>query len=103
MPIIITICWYPPGIAEQVAQRYLELLQKSPVPDVVKRLVLPCSTSTPEGIEVVTVDEVKSKDMGAAWEYGDKFLIAFRDIEGFRWQKTVYNTITEGLKLIGMG
>ncbi len=103
MPIVITICWYPPNLAESVAQRYLELIQKSPVPDVIKRLVVPCSTAGPEGIEVITIDEVKHKDMGAAWEYGDKFLIGFRDIEGFRWQRKVYNTITESLKLIGMG
>ena len=103
MPIIITLCWYPPNLADELAKRYLEQIQKNPVPDVIKRLVVPCSTSGPEGIEVVTVDEVKSKDMGAAWEYLDKFLIGFRDVEGFRWQRTVYNTITEALKLIGMG
>lgn len=77
-------------------------MQKYPIPDIIKRTP-PGSAADKDGIESIIVDEVKPKNLGAAWEYLEKFLIEFRDIEGFRWHRKIYGTVVEVLKLVGMG
>ncbi len=103
MPLIIVRSSYPPHLANQVAQRYLEMLQKMPVPDYVKRLVPAASTSSEKGIEVLNVDEIKKDKLGEAVEYASKFMLGFRDIEGFNWSIETWATISEALSYIGMG
>ena len=102
MPYLITFVWYPPDKANQIAQRYLENLQKYPVPSYIKRVVPAASSSSKEGIEVINIDEVKQEDVGKALEYVAKFMIASRDIEGYRYYTRIFYTISEGLKFIGM-
>lgn len=69
--------------ANTVGQRYLETLQKYHVISCIKRIVTAAVSSTQEGLEVMVVDEVKWEDVGEALEYASKFLVEFRDIEGF--------------------
>ena len=103
MPYIITFCTYKPNLGEKVAERYLKLLQKLPVPNYIKRLVPAASAASEKGIEVINVDEVKRDKLGDAIDYAGKFMIEFRDIEGFRWETKVFSTVAEGLSYIGMG
>ena len=97
------MCWYPPHLVTKVAQKYLDSLQKLPIPSTIKRVVPAASTSSPSGIIVLNVDEVKQEDLGAAMDYIGKFMIEFYEIEGFRYEAKVYSTISEGLQNIGMG
>ena len=39
--------------------------------------------------------------MGEALDYGAKFLVEFRDIEGFRYQIRTFSTVTEAMAYIG--
>ena len=103
MPYVIITSWYPAHLAKTVAQRYLEALQKLPVPSTIKRLVPAASTSTKEGIIVINVDEVKREDLGDVMDYAGKFMVEFHDIEGFRYETKVFSTVSEGLKNIGLG
>jgi len=101
MPYVISFTWYPPSVSNTVAQRYLETLQKYPIISSIKRIVPAAVSSTKEGIEVFVVDEVKREDLGDAVDYGSKFLVEFRDIEGFRYQIRTFSTVTEAMKYIG--
>lgn len=103
MPYVMTMCWYPPHLSTIVAQKYLDSLQKLPIPSTIKRVVPAASVSSPDGIIVLNVDEVKREDLGDVMEYIGKFMIEFYEIEGFRYEMTVYSTISEALKNIGMG
>ncbi len=101
MPYVISFSWYPPSLANTVAQRYLETLQKYPLISSIKRVVPAAVSSTKEGLEVFLVDEVKQEDVGEALDYAGKFLVEFFDIEGFRYQIKVYNTLNEAMRYIG--
>ncbi len=103
MPYVLTVCWYPPHLATMVAKKYLESLQKLPVPSTIKHVVPAASTSFKNGIQVLNVDEVKQEDLGAVMDYIGKFMVEFYEIEGFRYETKVYSTISEALKNIGMG
>ncbi len=103
MPYILVNSWYPPHLADKVAKRYLELLQKNPIPDYVKRLIPAASRATIDGINVMNVDEVKKDKLGDAYEYAVKFMLGFRDIEGFRYEIVTLTTVADALKFIGMG
>ncbi len=93
--------WFPPSIVETVAQRYLDTLQKFPVPKIIKRLVPAATAVTKKGIESINFDEVKTEDLGEAMEYTAKFAMEFYDIEGFRCYLKTYSTIQESLSYIG--
>ena len=94
---------YPPHLAPKVAQKYLDTLQKLPIPSTVKRVVPAASTSSQNGIQVLNVDEVKQEDLGAVMDYAVKFMVEFIEIEGFRYEIKVYSTVSESLQAIGMG
>ena len=101
MPYVISYTWYPPSLADTVAQRYLETLQKLPIISSVKRIVPAAVASTKEGLEVFVVDEVKRENLGEAIDYMSKFLVAFRDIEGFRYHVRTFSTLNEAMAYIG--
>jgi hypothetical protein len=88
-------------LADKVAQRYLETLQKYPIISEIKRVVPAAVATTKEGIEVFIVDEVKRDDVGKANDYLAKFLVAFRDIEGFNYQIRSLSTLSEAMAYIG--
>ena len=99
----MTYCWYPFPVNPKVAQRYLENLQKYPIPSFMKRLVPAANNATKDGIEILNIDEVKPKDLGEAFEYINVFMSHLEDIEGLNWSLRVFSTVAEGLKRIGMG
>ncbi|MFW9867278.1 MAG: hypothetical protein ACFFEN_14370 [Candidatus Thorarchaeota archaeon] len=102
MPYLISFVWYPLSQANTVAQKYLEMFQKLPVISSIKRIVPAANAATKEGIEVMVVDEVKREDVGEALDYLSRFLIEFRDIEGFRFNIRTFSTLNEGMAYIGV-
>ncbi|MFW9940555.1 MAG: hypothetical protein ACFFFT_05905 [Candidatus Thorarchaeota archaeon] len=103
MPYLISFVWYPLSQSDTVAQRYLEMLQKLPVISSIKRIVPAATAATKEGIEAIVVDEVKREDLGEANDYLSRFLIEFRDIEGFNFHIRSFSTVSEALAYVGMG
>lgn len=103
MPYIVIFASYPPYLANKVAEKYLEVLQKYPVPSYMKRPIPAASAATKEGIEVINFDEVKEEDLGKGADYLGKSMLEFRDIKEFRWDIRIFSTISEALKNIGMG
>jgi hypothetical protein len=50
----------------------------------------------------MVVDEVKRDNQGEAIDYLSKFLVEFRDIEGFRYKIHSWSTLNEAMAYIGM-
>ena len=90
--------WYPLSSSEE---RYLKTLQKYPLISTIKRVVPAAVATTKGGIEVFIVDEVKRAYVGEVIDYLVKFLVEFRDIEGFRYQIRTLSTLKEAMAYIG--
>jgi hypothetical protein len=78
------------------------MFKELPLISSIKRIVPAAITSTEKGIEVMVVDEVKRENQGDAIDYLSKFLIEFRDIEGFRYKIHSWSTLNEAMAYIGM-
>jgi hypothetical protein len=104
MPYVVTRCWYPQHIADDVAKKYLEVIQKYP-PDesIAKPVIAAAVTSTREGIEVLSVDEVKRQRIGDALERSVVFMTEFRRIRGFNYEIRTWSRVEEALARIGLG
>ncbi len=102
MPYIFSFVKYPPTVAVKVAEKYLEAMQKNPVPDYVKRLVPAATRDTLDGVLVINIDEVKEADLGKALKYLNMFIQAFRDFEGLTWEFKTFATVPEGLSYLGL-
>jgi hypothetical protein len=104
MPYVITRCWYPHHIADDVAKKYLEVIQKYPPDESIAKPVIPAAiTSTREGIEVLSVDEVERQRIGDALERSVVFMTEFRNIPGLNYEIKSWSTVEEGLARIGLG
>ena len=104
MPYVITRCWYPNHIADDVIKKYLEVIQKYPPDESIAKPVVPAAgTSTREGIEVLSVDEVKRQRIGDALERSVVFMTEFRNIPGFNYEIKTWSTVEEALARMGLG
>ena len=102
MPYIISYTCYPPTQSDKVAKRYLEVFKKLPLISGIKRIIPAAVTSTEKGYEVMMVDEVKHENQGDAIDYLAKFLVEFRDIEGFTYKINSWSTLNEAMAFLGM-
>jgi hypothetical protein len=58
MPYVMTHCWYPNHIADEVVRKYLEVMQKYPPDESIAKPIIPAAVAaTQEGLEVLSVEE----------------------------------------------
>ena len=104
MPYLITRCWYPNHLADEVAKKYMENLEKYPHDDSVSKTIVPVAVSTTKkGIETISVDEVENQKLGDALKHEAVFMAEYRNINGFRYETKTWATVAEAMKSIGMG
>ena len=104
MPYIITRCWYPNHIADQVAKKYLEVMEKNPPDESIAKTVIPAAVvASKDGIETLTIDEVERQKVGDALNRDVRIMAEFRNIEGFRYEVKSWATVEEALETIGLG
>jgi hypothetical protein len=103
MPYIITTIIYPNDIATEVAKMYLEAVSKFP-PDenLATRLVPSAVKSTPQGIQVMVISEVKKGKLEEALNYGGRSMAMFNNFKGLKYSMDVYMKIEEAMETIGM-
>ncbi len=103
MPYLVTTSKYPSDIAAQVAQRYVEAMQKHPPDESIGTMVVPVAgKSTTEGQIATSITEVKEGKLEEAIQYAQTVLEMFRDIVGFESQTEVQTTAEEGLATLGI-
>ena len=104
MPYIITRCWYPNHVVDEVAKKYLENLEKYPPDDSISKTIVPvAASSTKKGIEVISVEEVDRQKLGDALEKEAISMAEYRHINGFRYEIKLWSTVEEAMRHIGMG
>jgi hypothetical protein len=104
MPYIIVHCWYPDHLAEQVAKKYLELMEKYGSDEPIVKTVVPVAVrATKKGIEAMTVEAVDKPKLGEALEQEVRFMSEYRNIEGFHYEIRVWSTLEEGMQNLGFG
>ena len=103
MPYIIGTAWYPPNKAEEVAKKYLEIVQKIPFKPFEKLVIPACSVSTKDGLRVLVIVEVKRENVGESLNLSAQRYLMAANIEGFRYDIRTGTTLQEGLEALGMG
>ena len=104
MPYIITHCWYPNHLADEVAKKYLETMEKYPPDESLSKTIVPAAVSSDrKGIKTITISEVERPKLGEALERDYLFMAEFRNINGFRYETKIWSTVEDALKYIGMG
>ena len=94
---------YPNDKAKEVANLYIEAITKYPHNDNLVTPIVPVAVRTTlEGIECISIYEVKKGKAEDAITYVSTRLAMFNDIQGYRWTTNLYLNLEEGLKLIGM-
>ena len=104
MPSIITRCWYPHHLADVVAKKYLEVMEKNPPDETISKTIIPAAvTSSKDGLETLTIDEVERPKVGQALNRDALIMAEFRNIEGFNYEIKSWAKVEEALESIGLG
>ena len=104
MPYIIIHCRYPDHLADQVAKKYSEIMEKYQSDEsLVKTFVPVAVTATKNGIEAMTIEEVEKPNLGEALEQEVRFMTEYRRIEGFHYEIRVWSNLEEGMQNLGLG
>jgi hypothetical protein len=104
MPYIITRIWYPPGKADEVGKKYLEVLKKYPPDESLEKVIVPAAVSaTKDGLEALIIAEVERAKLGDASKRTGDMMFEFRNIEGFNYEIKTWLTAEEALERLGLG
>ncbi len=102
MVLIISTVWYPPGKANEVAKKYLEVFKKIPPDPSISKLLTIAVKGTKDGIKVVGISDVVKGKYEEALARATKWNLEYANIEGLRWEIETYMDIKEAMKTIGM-
>jgi hypothetical protein len=103
MPYIITTSLYPSDKGSEVAEKYLEAIQKYPPDENLATQVVPAAVkATHQGVRVVGIVEVKEGKLEEAYTRAVNMMVMFQSIAGFEYTMEIYFKVEEALSLIGM-
>ncbi len=104
MPYLITRSWYPVHKAGEPGKIYLKAMEKYPPDESIAKPIVPVAvTSTKEGFQTLSVNEVENEKIGAALDRAARRMLEFRSIEGFSYEIKVWSKVEEALEMIGLG
>ena len=100
---IIAESVYPSDKAKDVAQRYLEAMEKYPDDaSLATPIVLAAVRTTLQGITVMAILEPKEGKLEEAYALAVNRMAMFQDIQGFEYEFKTSYTLEEAMKVIGM-
>jgi hypothetical protein len=86
-----------------VAKKYLEVMEKNPPDETISKTIVPAAvTSTKDGLQTLTIDEVESPKVGDAINRDTRIMAEFRN-EGFKYEIKTWAKVEEALESIGLG
>ena len=104
MPYIIVRSWYPNHKADEVAKKYLEVIEKYPPDESITKEIVPVAVNvTRDGIETLSIDEVETQKVYDALNRAGRFLAEFRNIVDYNYEIKTWAKVEEALDTIGMG
>ena len=102
MPYLFTTSLYPTDLRDEVVKAYFKMLKEMPFDrSLGKETVQVAVTTTPKGVETLSIMNVKEGKLTEAilWTY--KRMTNFQDIKGYEYTIRVWTTIVEALDSIG--
>ena len=103
MPYLIETIWYPSDKVMEVAEKYFEVIKKFPPDGSLGNEVVPGAvTAGQQGIEVMTILDVKEGELEAALERSRKAMAMYIGIAGLEYSIQLRSTIEEALASVGM-
>ena len=103
MPYIVTTSIYPTEKGPEVAQKYLEAIEKYPPDENLAAQTVPAAVkSGHEGVKVIGIQEVKEGKLEDALNRIVNFMVMFQSIEGYRYTTEIFYKVEEAMALIGM-
>jgi len=94
---------YPNDVAKELANLYVKALTKYPHNDSLAVPIVPVAVRTTlQGIECLSIYEVKKGKADEAIHYVSTRLAMYHEIKGYRWTINLYLNLEEALTLIGM-
>lgn len=99
MPYIVVQSWYPSDINVEVTEKYLEVIKEFPFDrSLGKETISIAATANKNGIEVLSVMEVKQGKLEEAWTWIGKRLGPFQAVKGFEYEVKLWTTLTEAFE-----
>ncbi|MHA2393329.1 MAG: hypothetical protein ACXAEX_15415 [Promethearchaeota archaeon] len=103
MPYLVSFVKYPSYVANNVAKKYIEVLQKFPDDKSLGETIVRSAVKvTDEGIRVFSVTRVKAGKLEEAWNRSIETRAAFLDVEGYEGSIEVWATVEEAIRTKGM-
>jgi len=102
MVLIMITSWYPPHKATEVAEKYIEVLQKHPYESFEKMLVDSASRPDKDGIEVISIADVEKGKYEEIFNLIVKRMVMLMSIEGFRYKFDTLYKLEEAYPLVGL-
>ena len=102
MVLIMVTAWIPPDKIAEAAKKYMQVTKKYPQAPFEKPLVEAASRATKDGIEVISIGEIKRGKYEEAMELALKRNAEYYSIEGYRYKVDTLTTLEEALPTIGM-
>ncbi|NVM43814.1 MAG: hypothetical protein HWN79_02765 [Candidatus Lokiarchaeota archaeon] len=99
MPYIIVQIWYPTDIATEVTEKFFEVVKEMPFDrSLAKETIQVASNTNKNGIEVLSIAEVKQGKLEEAWAWGRKRMGYFQGIKGLEYDMRLWSTLAEALE-----
>jgi len=103
MVLIMVTSWYPLNKVTEVAEKYIEVMQKIPEdPSIAEPLVPVGVSSGRDGIEVISIANVRKGKCEEAMNLALRRMVMFFGIEGYRYEIKTLQTLEEAMPLIGL-
>ena len=103
MVMIMITSWYPPSKAIEAAEKYIEMMQKIPDdPSILETLVTVGVNSCKDGIEAISIGNVKKGKFEEAMNFVLRRMVMFHGIEGYRYEIKTLSTLEEAMPLVGL-
>lgn len=104
MPYIVVQAWYPPDRVDDVVNAYMQAMEKVPADEsATTPLVDAAVTSTKNGLETITISEVKPQKLEEAFERTQQRMVMFHSVPDYRYETKMWMTLEEALASVGKG
>jgi len=104
MPYVFTYSYVPVHKINKSAEIYLKEMKdaRSATRPLAKEIIPNAVKATMEGLEVISVHDVKEGKLEEFLKAQQKLMVAYHAIEGYKYNIEVRFKITEALEMIGM-
>ena len=104
MPYVFTYSYIPVHKVNKSAEIYLKEMKeaRSATRALAKEIIPNAAKATMEGLEVISVHDIKEGKLEEFLKTQQKLMVAYHDIEGFKYKIEVRFKVTEALEMIGM-